>query len=134
MSLFETSHRNGKKRRSRHFFNLADDDPMSSVANLFDIAMMFAIASLILATFSTRQIFGAAPDAEYTILKNPGKADMEIIKKKGVRIEKYKMSKKEAGGEGERLGVCYRLANGEVVYIPEVPDAAGDKNGGMQAD
>ncbi len=128
MSLFETSSKKKNKRKTRHFFNLADDDPMSSVANLFDIAMMFAIASLIIATFSTRQIFGAAPDADYTILKNPGKLDMEIIKKKGVKIEKYKMSKKEAGGEGERMGICYRLAGGEVVYIPEIPDAEDDTN------
>lgn len=110
-----------KPRKSRYNFNISDEDPLSSVANLFDVAMMFAVTSLILAMFSTQQALGLLNTEDFTVLKNPGKANMEIINKKGIKIEKYKMSKEESGGEGERMGVCYKLANGEVVYIPEGP-------------
>ena len=39
--------------------------------------------------------------------------------KKGVKIERLRMTEEEVGGSGKRLGVAYRLPNGEVVYIPE---------------
>lgn len=44
---------------------------------------------------------------------------MEIIKKKGLKIEKYRATSLELGGEGEKLGTAYRLKSGEVVYVPE---------------
>ena len=44
---------------------------------------------------------------------------MEIIRKKGIKLERYHISDREAGGEGQRLGICYQLADGEVVYVPE---------------
>lgn len=121
-----------RARKSRYNFNAADEDPLSSVANLFDVSMMFAVTSLILAMFSTQQALGLLNTEDFTVLKNPGKSNMEIINKRGIKIEKYKMSKEESGGEGERMGICYRLANGEVVYIPEGPapgpaPAAADK-------
>jgi hypothetical protein len=28
-----------------------------------------------------------------------------------------------ATGDGERLGIAYRLANGQVIYVPEESDA-----------
>ncbi|HNY10616.1 MAG TPA: DUF2149 domain-containing protein [Candidatus Wallbacteria bacterium] len=114
------------KRRARnavmrqHLFRIEDEDPLSSVANLFDVSMMFAIAALILAMFGASSVAGIIGSKDdVTIVKNPGSADMEIIKKKGVKLEKYKMSKEEADGAGERLGICYRLPDGEVVYVPE---------------
>jgi len=54
-----------------------------------------------------------------TLVKNPGKPDMEIITKKGVKIETYRMTPEDMQGQGQRLGICYRLSNGEVVYVPD---------------
>ncbi|MFW5894115.1 MAG: DUF2149 domain-containing protein [Verrucomicrobiota bacterium] len=44
---------------------------------------------------------------------------MEIIRKKGRKLERYRVSTKQLGGEGEKLGTAYRLKSDEVVYIPE---------------
>ena len=70
---------------------------------------------------------------EVTLVKNPGQADMEIIRKKGKKLERYRMTLRKLQGEGVRLGTAYRLANGEVVYVPdsaaeasETPEAPDD--------
>ncbi len=57
--------------------------------------------------------------SEVSLIKNPGTADMEIIKKKGVKIERYRVTRQQLSGEGQRLGTAYRLQSGEVVYVPE---------------
>ncbi|WP_020585372.1 DUF2149 domain-containing protein [Desulfobacter curvatus] len=109
-------------RRSRSksaLFHSDADDPMSGVANLFDVAMVFAVA-LILGIFHVLNIPELLMGTDdVTIIKNPGKANMEIIQKNGKKMEKYTMSREDAGGNGQRLGVCYRLEGGEMVYVPE---------------
>jgi len=107
----------------KHFFAVSDEDPLTTVANLFDVSMMFAVAFMILATFSTLRLAGVIkPQDDITILKNPGTAEMEIIRKEGIKLERYRMSQEEAGGSGERLGICYRLPNGDVIYVPEAQE------------
>ena len=81
------------------------EDPLSGVANLFDTAMAFAL--------------GFLSEQEVSPVKNPGQPNMEIIRKKGVKLEKYRMTLKTLGGEGVKLGTAYRLKSGEVVYVPE---------------
>ena len=56
---------------------------------------------------------------DFTMVKNPGKSDMEIIQKKGEKIEKYKGSKGSSEGQGQKVGTAYQLENGEIIYIPE---------------
>jgi len=109
-------------RRYRKFLGMGDEDPLGGVANLFDVAMVFAVA-LILALFNALRVpeLLTSPD-EVTLVKNPGKPDMEIITKKGIQIETYRMTPEEAQGQGERLGICYRLAGGEVVYVPDTSE------------
>lgn len=55
------------------------------------------------------------------MIKNPGKDNMEIITKKGNKIEKYRAdSKEEAGGsKGKKIGTAYQLDNGEIIYVPD---------------
>ena len=116
--------RNGSDRgarRYRKFLGVSDEDPLGGVANLFDVAMVFAVA-LILALFQALRVPELLTSRdEVTLVKNPGKPDMEIITKKGVQIETYRMTPEDMQGEGQRLGICYRLANGEVVYVPDAP-------------
>jgi hypothetical protein len=107
-----------KKSKYNNFLEEGDEDPISSVANLFDVAMVFSIA-LILALMNTAHVREMLVSEDYIVVKNPGKDDMEILKKEGVKLEKYKMSQDNMAGEGQKLGICYRLDNGEVVYIPE---------------
>ena len=52
-------------------------------------------------------------------MKNPGTPQMEVIHKKGVKVDRYRVSRDVASGEGERLGTAYRLPSGEVIYVPE---------------
>ena len=54
-----------------------------------------------------------------TVIKNPGKPNMEMIVKDGRKIEKYKSSGKIGQGEGDKAGVAYRLKDGSMVYVPE---------------
>jgi len=109
-------------RRYRKFLGMGDEDPLGGVANLFDVAMVFAVA-LILALFNALRVpeLLTSPE-EVTLVKNPGRPDMEIITKKGVQIETYRMTPEDMQGQGHRLGICYRLAGGEVVYVPDTAE------------
>ena len=62
-------------------------------------------------------------EEEFTIVKNPGEDDMEIITKKGEEISKYKQNQNTEADpsqkRGKRVGTAYQLENGEIIYIPE---------------
>ncbi|MFV0541388.1 MAG: DUF2149 domain-containing protein [Aestuariibaculum sp.] len=106
-------------RKRRLLNNTSDDDPMSGMANLFDLAMVFAVA-LMVALVTRFSVAEMISDEDFTLVKNPGKPDMEIIKKKGKTIEKYKGSEgKSSKGKGKKVGTAYQLENGEIIYIPE---------------
>ena len=95
------------------------EDPMSGVANLFDVAMVFAVGLMVamVSAYHLHELFSAD---ELTMIKNPNQpGKMEIITKKGKEIKVQKMTKEMAQGQGMRLGTAYRLKNGKVVYIPE---------------
>ena len=96
-----------------------DDDPSSGVINLFDVAMVLAV-SLMVAMVSFMKMNDFFTNDSMTIVKNPGKQDMEIIRKEGKKIEKYTPSETgSADGKGKRIGTAYQLENGEIIYIPE---------------
>lgn len=109
----------------RRLLHAPEEDPLGSVANLFDVAMVFAVA-LVLALFASLSIpeLLTAHD-DLTIVRNAGKPDMEIITKKGVRIDRFRATSEQLGGNGRRLGVAYQLAGGEVVYVPDAHDEGG---------
>jgi len=92
---------------------------MASVANLFDVAMVFAVALLLalVVHFQLPEILSA--NTEVTTVQHPGQPDMEIIRRKGKTLEHYRMTRQTLRGEGEKLGTAYRLKTGEVVYVPE---------------
>lgn len=105
--------------RRRQFLKAKeDDDPLSGMANLFDLAMVFALA-LMVALVSRHQMPEMLSEDNYTIVKNPGKDDMEIIKKEGNKIDKYKGTQGSSEGKGKKIGSAYQLENGDVIYIPE---------------
>ena len=106
------------KRRKR-FFSLQEEtiDPMSNLANLFDVAMVFAVAFMV-ALVSYLQIPGLLQNKDYTVITNPGQPDMEIIVKEGEEIKHYEATDQFGAGQGELLGKAYRLPDGRVVYVP----------------
>ena len=115
-----------KRRAKRFVFDSDDTDPLSGMANLFDIAMIFAVA-LMVAMTTYFQVSELLTQDDVTMVKNPGKENMEIIIKKGKEISRYKAGKGTGEGKGKRVGVAYELENGQIIYVPE--DNPKDKNG-----
>ncbi len=113
-----TRNRNTKLSAHKRLLASQDEDPLTSVANLFDVAMVFAVA-LLLALVAHFHLPELLSGEDITIVKNPGRPNMEIIRRKGQKLEHYRMTKQTLGGEGEKLGTAYRLKTGEVVYVPE---------------
>ena len=103
---------------------IAEEDPLSGIANLFDVSVVF-IVGLMMTLFSVYRI-GDLMDAksEVTMVKTNAQGEREIIVKKGTKITAYKVTGKTTIGNGERLGTAYRLSNGQVIYVPEGPDAS----------
>ena len=98
----------------------AEEDPLSGMANLFDVSVVF-IVGLMVALFSVLQLGDLLdPKSDVTLVKTNAQGQREIIIKKGTKITAYKVSGKTVAGEGERLGTAYRLANGQIIYVPEV--------------
>jgi hypothetical protein len=110
-----------KKRRKMSFLLEDEDgDPLSVVVNLFDVAMVFAVA-LMVAMVMHLNMTELFTDEDFTIVKNPGRENMEIITREGKRIQKYTPSENPASpsSKGRRIGIAYELENGEIIYIPE---------------
>lgn len=107
-------------KRNRLLHNQTDSDPMGTVANLFDVAMIFAIALMValVTRFNMTEMFSKE---DFTMVKNPGKENMEIITKEGQEIKRYTPSEKQetSGKRGKKVGVAYQLESGEIIYVPE---------------
>ncbi len=98
-----------------------DIDPMSVVSNLFDIAMVFAVA-LMVALVSRYNMTEMFSQEDFTMVKNPGKENMEIITKEGEKINRYTPSddsNSDSSNRGKRVGIAYELENGDIIYVPE---------------
>ncbi|MDR3109609.1 MAG: DUF2149 domain-containing protein [Planctomycetaceae bacterium] len=102
-------------------FKLFDEedstDPLSSVANLVDVMLVFSVA-LMVALVSYLQVPSLLQNKDYTVITNPGQPDMEIIVKEGEEIKHYEATDATGAGQGELLGQAYRLPDGRVVYVP----------------
>ena len=112
-----------KRKRRNTLLTEDDGDPLSVVVNLFDVAMVFAVSLMVAMVMhmNMAEIFGKE---DFTIVKNPGKDNMEIIQKKGHEIETYKASgqTQDGGQYGRRLGTAYQLDDGRIIHVPDNPD------------
>ncbi|MHB9138390.1 MAG: DUF2149 domain-containing protein [Victivallaceae bacterium] len=98
-----------------------DPDPLAGMANLFDLAMVFAVALMV--AFAVRmQMTEFLTKKDVTFVKNAGTKDMEIIVKKDNKVTRYKAKETNGSGRGKRVGVAYQLESGDVIYMP---DASG---------
>jgi hypothetical protein len=96
-----------------------DEDPLAGIANLFDVSVAFIVALLIalFALFSSGALLDK--NSKVTLVKQTEAGEMEIIVKEGAQIKVQRVTDKTLSGQGTRLGIAYRLANGQVVYVPE---------------
>ncbi len=110
-------------KKRRHYIdnaiNSEDEDPISGIANLFDIGLVF-IVGLIITLFTAYHLGDLfSKTSEITLMKKTKNGELEIITKKGKKIKALKVSREKAFGLGERLGTAYRLSDGSMVYVPD---------------
>jgi len=96
-----------------------EDDPLSGVANLFDLSLVFIVAVLmaLFAVFAEHDLL--KPDSDWTITKKNDKGELEIITKKNNEIKVQKVTSNKLSGNGTRLGMAYKLQDGRVVYVED---------------
>ena len=112
----------GSRKRGR------DEDPMSGVANLFDVAMVFAVALLIALVSSYHITELLDPTKDVTIVKNPGQQDMQVIVKSGEEIKTFNVTEEMTEVEiTKTLGTIGLTPEGNMVYVPEVNTGEGEK-------
>ena len=88
-------------RKTRHWHWISEDDPLSGMANMVDLWVVFAVALLL-------ALVGRAGRQD---------APLEAMKK----LDRFTVGEDRLTGAGERLGTAYRLESGEVVYVPDGP-------------
>jgi len=112
-----------RKRKIKH--NYENDDPLSGVANLFDVAMIFAIGLLVVALthFGLTEMI---TDEEVTIVKNPNKENMEVIIKHDDKIEKLNLTKEIVTTSGTKFGTIYETDGGGWLLVKEDEKKAGN--------
>ena len=64
-------------------------------------------------------LLNAFNQQDVTVITDAGKPSMEMIVKKGEKIERYQSSGNIGSGDGEKAGVAYRMKDGSIIYVPE---------------
>jgi hypothetical protein len=107
------------RRRKQRKWHSADDDPSSGHINLVDVWLVFSVVLLIalIASGAVRQ--RARPDETQTTTVLDSQGNLEIIERKGIEVDRMRVTQESLSGTGERLGTAYRLKSGEVLYVPE---------------
>lgn len=98
------------------------EDPILSVVNLIDIFLVIIAALLI--TIARNPLMNPFSKQDVTVITDAGKPTMEVVIKKGKKVERYKSSGAIGSGDGEKAGVAYRMKDGSIVYVPEGADSA----------
>ncbi|AFI83692.1 DUF2149 domain-containing protein [Methylophaga nitratireducenticrescens] len=93
-----------------------DDDPILSMVNIIDV---FLVIIVILFILLLNNPLNPLSHDDVTVIKNPGKENMEIVIKKGEKLEHYKSSSEAGSGQGIKAGITYRLDDGSLIYVPE---------------
>lgn len=98
---------------------IEDDNPLDFISNLFDVALILALAFLVMLFTAYNITELLKSDEKVTIVKNPGEKDMQVIVKDGRVIKVMNVTSEIQGGQGEKIGTAYRLKDGTIIYVPE---------------
>lgn len=96
----------------------ADDNPLNILANLFETGLVFALGFMVSLISAMNLLDLFSPDAKVTITSER-KDGMQVVVKDGQKTTIRRMTKNLGSGDGQRLGVAYRLDDGSVIYVPE---------------
>ena len=108
-------------------FDAPRESLLAGVENLFDVAIVFAVALLVaLAAYWKNPLL--LENQDFTAVVNPGSPDMELVVKEGKELKRYRPSGDSGDGEGELLGRAYRLPDGSVVYVPTAAASRSQTN------
>jgi hypothetical protein len=78
-----------------------EEDPLALLVNFFDCALVLALAFLVAAEMRRAAAAG------------------DPVTDQRERLERFRATTTHRTGPGQRLGVAYRLEDGQVVYVPE---------------
>lgn len=98
------------------FLDTEDDDPILSMVNIVDIFLVIIVILFIIIMENPLNPFS---QDDVTVIKNPGKENMEILIKEGQKLEHYKSTSEAGSGQGIKAGITYRLDDGSLIYVPE---------------
>ena len=99
---------------------VAEEDPLAGIANLFDVSIVF-IVGLMISLFSVYRHGRSGRREE----RGDDGEDQRAGRARDHRQEGHdrspptKSAARPTAGDGERLGTAYRLANGQIIYVPE---------------
>jgi len=104
--------------RRRMIDEIEDEDPLGFVSNLFDVALIIALAFLVMLLMAYNLSELLNPKESVTIVKT-GEENMQIIVKEGEIVKVMNVTSELYGGQGEKIGTAYRLKDGTIIYVPE---------------
>ncbi len=105
----KTSLRGTRRRVGRDL----GDDPFAMLVNFFDCSIVFALGFIV-------ALLARAPSA-MSPSTPPGSTQATAGNLADAQKAPLKPTSDTATGPGQRLGVAYRLDNGDVVYVPDIP-------------
>lgn len=95
-----------------------DNNPLSIMANLFETGLVFALGFMVSLINAMNMIDMFNPDAKVTVTTER-KDGIQIMVKDGQKTTMRRMTKNIGSGDGQKLGIAYRLEDGSVIYVPE---------------
>lgn len=95
-----------------------DNNPLSIMANLFETGLVFALGFMVSLINAMNMIDMFNPDAKVTVTTER-KDGIQIMVKDGQKTTMRRVTKNIGSGDGQKLGIAYRLEDGSVIYVPE---------------
>ena len=95
-----------------------DDDPLSGVANLFDVAMIFAVGLLVM-MMTYVNLPELLTSQDVTMVVNPGQDDMKVVIKNETVVEVLNMTDETTTTMGKLVASLYETEGGATVYVEE---------------
>lgn len=89
------------------------ENPLDGIANLFDLEVVFALG------FDFGTLFRVAATMPEKLAQMQNTPSRDHVPDAARVPERFRSTDESLGGNGTRLGTAYRLANGEIVNVPE---------------